>query len=307
MKKAFLALFLIVLMLVVVSAKELPPEAMTFYGKVTYTNGSAIPNGYYITAKIGTTVSAECEVINGNYGQGTLCIVLKPYEMKSALIEFFIGSTKIGSASFDLQADVNLNFTVETLPSNFTPLSNGICEPAKGECSYNLLDCDASKTSLCAGNGRCDVEIGETCTITSQDCTCQTPSSPSSSSSSSSGGGGGGGGSSRSSTSSSNTNNLVTLSTNSTEGENLNETSTENLDEENKKGITGFAVADFVKTKGGKISIGILILIILGLIFVSVKKDEKEKSKVKPKKTNGKKVKEIKVVKLSELKKRNKK
>lgn len=289
MKKIICVILLSVLLIGFVLALELPPEHMAFYGTVTYSNGTIPNQGYYIIAKINGNVNGQCEITDGKYGYGQACKVITP--STGGNIEFYLGYVSLGSHSFDPDEIVNLNFTATVLPTNFTPLSNGICEPLKNECSYNLLDCDASKTNICAGNGRCDAEIGETCTLTSQDCgTCQTSGGGSSGGGSSSGGsgggsGGGGGGGSPKTTTSSNSG-LTTLSTGNSETEENGTIDLKDTEEKNNR-ITGNAISDFTKSTGGKISIVILILAIIVLVLASVKKKKKG----------------VKVVKLSEMKK----
>lgn len=274
MKKAVCVLFLSILLIGIVIAAELPPQPMTIRGNVTDSNGTLIPNGgYYITIKIGTALSGECGIVNGLYGKGDEpCKIISPTGSYSKM-EFFIGDIKLGEDYFESGKDIKLNFVVSSLPTNFTQLSNGVCEPAKGECDYNTVDCDASKTTLCAENGKCDSNIGETCSLTPGDCgVCQTSSGSSggSSSSSSSGGGGGGGGGGGASTTK--TTNLVTLSTNNSDVE---ENETVDLSDTENSGITGNAISDFTRTTGGKASIAVLVLVILIVTFYFISRRKK--------------------------------
>ncbi len=273
-------LLTIILTAGLICALELPPEPMAFYGSVTYTNGTAIPNGYYLTAKIGTTISGECEIINSDYGKNSnTCIVINP--SGEHIVEFYLGDEKLGEHAFQSKEIINLDFTVDSLPTNFTPLSNDICEPEKGECSYNILDCDASKTDICAGNGVCDIAIGETCKFTPQDCgacpecgdgicnnneTCSTCPADcgSCSSGGNSGGGrgggsGGGGGGSTKTTTTTTTTTDTSSSGNNNKNESIDLNSTESQQTTNPS-ITG-AVIGFVKS-------GVGIGVIAGLVFV---------------------------------------
>jgi hypothetical protein len=315
MKKGITSVFALMLFLMIgpVFALELPPEPMAFYGNVMY-NGVPIPNGYYLVAKIGTTVSGECEIINGKYGtdySGKVysCIIIKP-ENSPSKIEFFLGNIKIGERLFVNNDIVNLNFTTTSLPTNFQPLSDGICNLV--ECSYNLLDCDASKTNICSGNGRCDVEIGETCTFNSQDCgacatcgdgSCNNGESCSTcpgdcgacSSGGSSGGGGGGGGSSKP-RNTTNTSVIVLSTNNATTNSNISELGTENTEESETtfgKGITGRTIEGITNFAKSKVGIGLIVFIILLILFVILTSDKKLREE-------NKKNKSIKVVKQSE-------
>ena len=106
-----------------------PPEPMAFYGGVTY-NNNPIPNGYYLTAKIDGNINGQCEIINGDYGKGQNdCIIVSHSTSQIQTVEFFLGNNKLGEYFFKAKEIVNLNFTTESLPENFVPLSNGICEP----------------------------------------------------------------------------------------------------------------------------------------------------------------------------------
>ena len=316
MKKEFVGIFILIIMAGFIAALELPPEPMAFYGSVTY-NGTPISNGYYLVTKIGGTICGECQIINGKYGTDYLnnvysCIVIKP-EKSPSKIEFFLGDIKLGERTFVNNEIVNLNFSTTSLPTNFQPLSDGKCDLV--ECSYNLIDCDASKTDVCSGNGRCDVEIGETCTFNSNDCgvcpscgdgacnngeSCSTCSGdcgacPVPATSSSGGGGGGGGGGSSSSKPKNTTNTTIVLSTKNETitNSNLSATETENIKETNNKGITGRTIEGITNFTKSKLGIGLIIFIVLLILFVILTSDKKLRGENKKKKN-------IKVVKQSE-------
>lgn len=265
MKKIFFVL--IFLFLSIGFATGIPPEPMAFYGNVTMTDGSSISNGYYISAKILGVVSGECEIINGFYGMNKNPCFVESYT--AAPVEFYIGDIFIGEHSFNAKEIVRMNFNISSLPTNFVPLSNGICEPEKGECSYNLLDCANSITKACVGNGVCDSAIGETCINDPQECdTCPSPSSGGSGSS----GGGGSGGSSTSG-------GIITVAQNYSEGyASINSSTNESSGTSNSSGnsnnsrensstnpLTGFIVSNFSGS-----SEGILLLIAGGLILIGL-------------------------------------
>ncbi len=290
MNKRLVAGFMLVFVVGLVMALELPPDPMYFYGTVSYTDGTAIPNGYYLSAKSGSTISGECEIIDSKYGWGkNVCIVVKP-ENSQSKIEFFLGNLKLGEYTFKEKEFVNLNFTTDSLPENFTPLSNGICESAKGECSYNLVDCDASKTDVCAGNGRCDAEIGETCSFTPQDCgQCSSSSSSSSGGGGSSSGGGGGSSSGGGKKNSNNTTLLITNNTNNTNTGTIDLTvDNENYTDTNGQGnarITGGVIGFVSSGSGIGMIIAVLVIIVgLGVVIVSGRKQNVNAvSTIKPK------------------------
>lgn len=99
----------------------------------------------------------------------------------------------------------------------------------------------------------------------------------------------------------------MTLSTPNTDTTQNTPTDEENLtyvDEGNtQRGITGFAVADFVKTKTGKGVIVLIVVLILVGIYLGFMKKPKT---AEPQKNKNSKDKSIKVVKLSDLKKSKK-
>ena len=102
MRKQVILLFALVFSLNFISLiSAVPPEPMAFYGNVSYTNGTTIPNGYYIVAKIGTAVNGECEIIGGLYGKGQdTCIVVSHSSSSSQKVEFFLGNEKLGEYNF---------------------------------------------------------------------------------------------------------------------------------------------------------------------------------------------------------------
>jgi uncharacterized membrane protein YgcG len=296
----------------------IPPEPMAFYGKVSYADGTTIPDGYFIVAKIGTVVSGECPVVNGFYGMNSnTCVVVT--HATSPKVEFFLGEYKLAEYTFKAKEIVNLSLIVTTLPPRDLPsISNGICEPSRGECSYNILDCDNSITKICAGNGVCDAVIGETCLNSAGDCgtcafcgdgscnngescsTCPGDCGACSSGGSSGGGGGGGGGGSstrkapvislsNSTNQTTNTtipNNSLILSPEKTEEENQSEAISE-------KGITGRTIDGITSFAKSKIGIGLIIFIVLFILFVILTSDKKLREE-------NKRNKEIKIVKQSE-------
>jgi hypothetical protein len=270
------------------------PCPMSIEGKVTYTNGTAIPNGYYLLTKIGNSVIGECQIKNGFYtGEGRPCILQS--SSTEGTVTFYISNKTIGQTPFkNMGLQVSLNFTVDSLPPrDLQTVSNGTC--TLDECSYNLLDCDASKTTVCSGNGICDSNIGETCTNTPSDCgACSTPTTPAETPSSSGGGGGGGGGYIKPKNTT-----VLELSTNNTNTETSGSGSgTQSLNENgettNKVKLTGLAIGNFVKTPVGKGTIVFVLLIaILGVLF-AFNKNKKNYSKPI----------DIKIIKASDMKRK---
>jgi hypothetical protein len=328
MKKGIMSISALMLFLMIgpVFALELPPEPMAFYGSITY-NGAPISNGYYLVAKIGTTISGECEIVNGKYGTDYLndiysCIIIKP-ENSPSKIEFFLGDIKLGERTFVNHEIVYLNFSTTSLPTNFIPLSDGVCNLV--ECSYNLIDCDASKTNVCSGNGVCDKAVGETCAFNSQDCgacptcgdgscnngeTCSLCSTdcgacPTTTPPVSGGGGGGGGSSSHKKApvinlSNSSTNNQTAIPNNSLVLTNTSTTESENEETTSGKGITGRAIEGISTFAKSKVGIGLIIFIVLFILFVILTSDKKLREENKRRKKIEKENGRIKIVKQSE-------
>jgi hypothetical protein len=318
-KQVMLLIVFVVALSIITTISAVPPEPMAFYGKVTFTNGSAIPNGYYLVAKINNVISGECGIINGDYGKGTNTCIVVTHSTTTSKVEFFLGENKIGESTFQSKEIVNLNFNTDNLPTSSSPLSDGICKPA--ECFYNILDCDNSITKICVGNGVCDSGIGETCENTPSDCgVCPTTTSSSGSSGGGSSGGGGGGGS----TTKKDTN-LIVLSADDSDTNSsvsVNESATGNLNIESESSentglfrLTGLAIGDFVKSPTGKglLMFVVLVAILIVLFIISKKINSKRNKDISKEKllSNGKskkrssKQKNIKVVKLSEMRKRN--
>jgi hypothetical protein len=292
MKREILALFSIVLFVgLIASVSAVPPEHMTFYGSLPYSNETAIPDGYYVIAKIGDVVSGQCKVINGSYGTSSRPCVISTHSTTNPKVEFFLGDVKLDKATFNKNELVDMNFNIDELPSRILPpASNGVCEIKRGECSYNLLDCDNSISKVCAGNGICDTALGETCSNTPSDCgVCLTGMiTPA------------------------DTNNLYENSNDSSSENNESVVSTENntffsinnsgldlstLDSSagnsNILKMTGAAIGDFVKTPVGKGVIAVIILVIL-LILVFSKKGSKKDLEQK----------EISITKIGDVKKK---
>ncbi len=309
-----------------------------YYGTV-YVGPNPLTGGNYtLVAMIdGSIVGARRINTDGTYD-----IDVSPCPgIKSGAIEFFIGdqeANESGDNEYDSSApilvslDLHLNKDPHSVCGN-SELNRGeecddgngvsgdgcsyICEVELGyECSW-----DPNNGSICTmlpycGDATCN--NGETCTSCPTDCgAC--PSSGGggggggSSSGSSSSGGGGGGGSVATQT--------TTLSTgdNSDSAPKINETnnlvSSQKTTDTSTNFLTGafVGVADFAKTGKGKATLIIITLIIIAGVFtvlVSKKKNftsgKKKSEKAVNKKTSGKRPKDIRVVKLSELNKRKK-
>ena len=176
-----------------------PPTPSAFYGTVKNSNGNSIPNGYIITAKINNVISGTAQVIDGKYGYGSNPLIVLAYDQSNVgEIKFYIGDKKIGEHEFIDLGVTNLNFIADNLPDSGKNPIDDFCDVATDECRYNALDCNPDKTDACAGNGRCDSEVGEDNSNTPVDCKAPAPVSNPGNSGGSSGGGGGGGGSSNS-------------------------------------------------------------------------------------------------------------
>ncbi len=271
MKTQIISIFALILLIGVISAEPFPmPTA--YYGDITINNVS-IPNGYFLTAKIGNALGAECPILDGSYGKtDNPCFVVTYQE--TGLIIFYIGSTEIGRATFVKQEITRLDFNLLSLPNYTGNSANGICEVELGECYFNLLDCDAATTKVCAGNNVCDTLIGETCSNAPQDCgAC--PSSPSPGSGGS-GGGGGGGHSSTPAVTTINTSktenitNVIKLSANN---------SPSNEDDKTNESVSGTEKGSFLGQ--GTIAFIVVIIILLAIITFIVSSRKGEDRKIK--------------------------
>jgi len=259
----------------------LPQDPCAFYGKITY-NGTSIPDGYEISAKIGNVLKEKGDIIFGEYGIKDLYGMNNSFIVLGSAgdtIEFFIGEEKIAEHDFQAKRIFKFDIDLSFLPEKPNcSVSDDICNVSAGECSTNAVDCSPLVTDVCEGNGRCDIEIGEDCLTAPQDCgECETEETPNNNNNNGNSGGGGGGGGSTPTT------NLNTESDGNTQESNdepLVLTIEElNQKENQKQGFfkaTGSAISDFSKTTGGKILIVVLSLVILGLVLVLVKKKLKK-------------------------------
>ncbi len=282
----------------------IPPLPSLFYGDANV-NGTALPDGYFITAKIDGVVSGECPIIGGTYGIESTCIIIS-YD-NDAVIDFYIGDTQIGESDFLEGEKTTLDFDLETLPNYTGNSADGVCDVDLGECYFNLLDCGVEVTTACAGNGVCDSLMGETCANTPGDCgTCTTTTTTNNGGSSS---GGGGGGSS---------NNVITLGTNDEEDmQDLGTAETTDADSTGDETQDAQQFGPEEKGAGSKslleenpaIGIGVLVLIVLAIIFGLINKRMGQDKRIKqevaavvvpPKKKSQKGQKNIRITKLSE-------
>ena len=160
MKKAIISVFMLVFLIGLVSANAPTPSG--FYGNILDSKGDDILNGY-ITAKLNGVISGVAEVQNGEY-----LIKVLAYNQIGGTIKFYYGDEKIGEHDFIDMGVTNLDFIVDSVGSE-NPV-DGFCDVPADECRYNALDCNPDKTDACLGNGRCDTEIGETCSNSELDC-----------------------------------------------------------------------------------------------------------------------------------------
>jgi len=293
MKKITQVIFLC-LIFVVGFALASPGLPHIFSGKVS---GAEVPAGIEITATVGSEPIGVVGHVEQNNEYGAIQIFP---QASSGKIQFFVGGVETKKTidytpnKIEENFELELEYVPETWASCGDAVRNGGEQCDTNDFGEGFPTCESIKllyygqSGYTEGTLKCyDSNSNYSCTYDVSDCKIPTPVNNNPTSGGSSGGGGGGSSSSIKKTTSSN--NLTTLSTNETivgENETIDLNGTENSDAENKRGITGLAIGDFVKSTGGKISIGVLALIILILIFVSIKKNKKE----------------MKVVKLSEMK-----
>jgi len=286
MKKELLAVSILILISSFVLA--IPPSPSAFYGSIEYNNES-IPNGYFITAKLDGVISGVCEIEDGTYGYGANTLIVLSYNQINGPVKFYIGDNEIGEHDFIDKGVTKLDFVLDSFPEDSENPVDGECDVGAGECLFNALDCNPQKTNACAGNERCDIEIGEDCSNTPQDCSCLTGYScvegvcqindndggDDGGGNGGNDGGGNGGGSPGIITLTTNTDNdtidldYETIGDNETNLDSNKETKTTG------SGITG-AVIGFVKSGKGIVSLVFVILVIaLGIGVITFKSKSK--------------------------------
>lgn len=278
MKKELSILFIFILIFNLGFILSLPQDPCVFYGEINY-NGTAIPEGYEISAYIGNVLKEKGDVISGEYGIKDSFIVSGS---SGSSVEFFIGDEKIAEHEFKAKGIFEFNIDLEFLPEKpISSASDGECNVSAGECSTNAVDCSPLLTDICSTNGVCDVEIGEDCLNAPADCgECETEetNNENTNTNNNNPGGGPSGGSPGGYYNPKKEN----VSTNETNNETINLSDSNKTEEfsEDKSGFfrtTGHAVSDFVKTKTGKGLIVILVLAVLVAIYFGIKKISKKK------------------------------
>jgi hypothetical protein len=282
MKKAIMFIFALVLISGVV-AVDFPPTPSAFYGTAKDTNGGDLPDGYVITAELNGVVSGICTVRDGAYGYGSDPLIALSPDQIGGTVKFYVnGKETEEDAEFIDMGVTELDLTVSSPPPLPGNCGDGACEA--DECSFCLIDCDIAKTNACIGNGRCDPEIGETCSNSEVDCgSCTTNNNNNNQDTGSGGPSGGGGGTTRnnddkdttpSSTSTTNTN------TNSDGGEDNNPDSGLGILETEQKtsGITGAITGLFRTGRGIGVIIFIIAIIAIAIFVFVVRKREKLKT-----------------------------
>lgn len=305
MKKNLVAIFILGLILVAGFVLAIGGLPYTFIGEAQYNNENL--EGYQVVASVGGQslglvglIGPNNTLVKQNGVDGIDLYSRDGIGTISGKVIFYVGGVEtepnkelIISGNEESRTIDDIILTLPEAPEGYVSCGDGNVsegEQCDGtEFEYTGATC-ANIMSLIYNQEGYSGPLSCTSICTYDVTNCTAPQDPNSGGGSSggssggsggSGGGGGGGSSSSSSGSPSSSSNLVTLSTNTT-AENENTNSTENSTSEDaniKKGFTGLAVSDFVKTTGGKISIVVLGLIILGLIFVSVKKKSNKKLK----------------------------
>jgi hypothetical protein len=270
-----------------------------FSGKVS---GAEVPAGIEITA----TVGSEPVGVVGHVEQNNEYSAVQVFpQASSGKIQFFVGGVKTKKTidytpnKIEENFELELEYVPETWASCGDTVRNGGEQCDANDFGEGFPTCESIKLLYYGQSGytegmlKCyDSNSSNPCTYDVSNCKQPAPVNNNNNNPGSNNNPGGGGGGPSISKKTTSSNNLATLSTNGTivgENETIDLNGTENSDAESKRGITGLAVGDFVKSTGGKISIGVLgvlALIILILIFVSIKKNKKE----------------MKIVKLSEMK-----
>ncbi len=243
-----------------------------FNGIVTIKDGKN-PDGQTILGKINGVTTGSCIISDGKYD-----LVITDNVREGGEIEFYICNEKAEEISEFITFEVTeLDLTFNTIPLDLCDCGNGVCD--ENECSSCAIDC---RISDCIGNGRCDVEIGENCLTSPEDCACSsgyecinrvckkedTDSSNDNSGTNDNSPGGG----SPSSSSPITTTGETTSDSDSQNGilsiDSLNEADRQR---ETGSGITG-GVIGFAKSGSGTVLIFVLLVLIIGIGVMTLKK-----------------------------------
>ncbi len=141
-----------------------------FYGEINIGDGTDA-NGLILIGQLENgEVTGSCIIQDGSYD----LIVLSSPEY-SGKVRFYLCDEDSNPYKDDGKADETFDFKifeVTKLDLNFdTALvkscgcGNGLCD--EKECSFCAIDCTFNE---CSGNGRCDVEVGEDCANSPEDC-----------------------------------------------------------------------------------------------------------------------------------------
>ncbi len=271
MKKITPIIFIFVL-LINLSFLMAIPYPQGFHGIVTIKDGQN-PDGKILLGKINGVAIGSYIISDGKYD-----LVITDNVGDGGNIEFYIGDEKAKETSDFITFEVTeLDLTFDTIPLDLGNCGNGICD--ENECSSCAIDCGIPN---CIGNGRCDVEIGENCFTSPEDCACEsgyycsvtrvckkedTSSSNDDSSSGSPSGGGPSG-----------DNPIITTSEKTNDSDNQEDIlSISSLNEADKQretgpGITG-GVIGFLKTGTGIGLIFTFLIVVLGIgVMMALKK-----------------------------------
>lgn len=151
-----------------VFAVSYPPSPSAFYGYVSYMNGSAVPDGYVVTAEVDGVVSGSSVIVDGRYGYSSDTLIVLSYN-EGGVVEFYVNGVKAGgSALFEKMSVAELNLSVEYVPEVFIGCGDNVCD--LDECGSCLLDCEVGVVDVCIGDGVCNAEIGEDCANSEADC-----------------------------------------------------------------------------------------------------------------------------------------
>jgi uncharacterized membrane protein YgcG len=201
MRKEIIPIFVLILLTSFVLAVPSAPQG--FNGNIVVSSGD--PNGKLLVGYVNGIATGQAIITkNKTTGKFEFDIVVADNLGNGGKVEFYIGNEKAAETftfkAFDV-TKTDLTFGAISQGQNFC--GNHGCD--SGECSFCAIDCNAN-SPICVNNGRCDTEIGETCSNAPGDCACSpgyncvsgvcTSASGGSSGGGSSGGSSSGGGSS---------------------------------------------------------------------------------------------------------------
>lgn len=195
MKKIILAIFLLLMLSVFVSAANCPPSVpKTYYGGVSY-NNAILTGNFEIRANIGSSTGDNVGI--GSVSNGKYTIDISPCSGTTGTVYFFINNVTANpngaySGMNDWGREVNLSLTIDSNPPSKSPCGNIVVDAGE-ECDgtnlagRNINACGTGWTGTIFCNNNCLIDYsnctanlpfcgdavcnnGETCSSCAVDC-----------------------------------------------------------------------------------------------------------------------------------------